>query len=59
VRNVTFRGFSFPGGLLERSQSVYLESKDAEHTVEGLRFENLDPRLNVITKGKVGYDKAD
>jgi len=55
VCNVTFRGFSFPGGLPERSQSVYLESIDDSHIVEGIRFEGLDPRIGIVVKGKVGY----
>jgi len=58
VRNVTFRNFRFTYGLPEKSQAVYLESIDDAHTVEGIRFENMDPRLAFVTKGKVGYEKT-
>lgn len=58
VRNVRFRNFSFAFGLPPKSQSIYLESIDDAHTVEGVRFEAMDPRLEFKTKGKVKYEKG-
>lgn len=55
VRAVTFRDFSFPGGLFRQGPLVRLESYDDAHTVEGVSFEGFDSSIEFWTWGQVKY----
>ena len=51
IRKVIFRNFTVAGNIPAGAESVLLWSLDADHTVEGVVFENVDPRVKVDVRG--------
>lgn len=50
VRNIVFRNFKFPPLMPPDSETVFIESIDAKHRVEGVSFPGLDPRVKIVTR---------
>jgi|GEM_PF-1444470 len=55
IRNVVFRNFTINGEIPEGAENVMLWSHDPDHTVEGVEFENIDPRVKILVRGASTY----